>query len=70
MFRRGLIHLPWISAVLLLTSVFGIEVFLARPREAEAARESAIESIRASLSRDLSLIESAIAAAFPASKTP
>ena len=60
MFRRGLIHLPWISAVLLLTSVFGIEVFLARPREAEAARESAIESIRASLSRDLSLIESAI----------
>ena len=35
------------AAVLLLTAVFSIEVFLARPREAEAAREVAIERIRA-----------------------
>lgn len=60
MFGRALIHLPWIAAVVTLTVVAAMEIFLVQPRQAEVARAAAVESLRTSLARDLSLIESAV----------
>lgn len=57
-----LVHLPWISALLLYSTVVAIEVFVARPGEEEGARLAAADAIRGSFTRDLRVMESALSA--------
>jgi len=62
MLGRILVHLPWMSALLLFVAVIALEVFVARPGEEEGARQAAVGALRGRFARDVSLIESALRA--------
>ncbi len=60
MLGRGLVHLPWVSALLLYSAVVVIEVLVARPGEEEGARVAALDAIRGSFTRDVRVMESSM----------